>query len=158
MRTCIVILPWLALTVLVGIFFASWNSGGIVAELFSSQLTAADRVERLQDFFRSAGIWAPVAYIGFVVAEVVIAPIPGLMLYAPGGLIFGPWYGGLLALVGNVIGSGLACARALTTKSQRPRLQDPAAWRGVVASTRSSLTLHSGRPDHARGLGFSRAI
>ena len=90
MRTCIVILPWLALTVLVGIVFASWNSGGIVAELFSSQLTAADRVERLQDFFRSAGIWAPVAYIGFVVAEVVIAPIPGLMLYAPGGLIFGP--------------------------------------------------------------------
>ena len=110
MRTCIVILPWLALTVLVGSVFASWNSGGIVAELFSSQLTAADRVERLQDFFRSAGIWAPVAYIGFVVAEVVIAPIPGLMLYAPGGLIFGPWYGGLLALVGNVIGSGLACS------------------------------------------------
>ena len=31
------------------------------------------------------------------------------MLYAPGGLIFGPWLGGLLALIGNVIGAGISC-------------------------------------------------
>jgi uncharacterized membrane protein YdjX (TVP38/TMEM64 family) len=32
------------------------------------------------------------------------------MLYAPGGLIFGPWLGGALALAGNVIGAGIACS------------------------------------------------
>lgn len=110
MRTYVAALPWLALILLLGGVFASWSSGGIVAELPGSQLTSADRVERLQAFFRGAGVWAPLAYVVFVVAEVVIAPIPGLMLYAPGGLIFGPWYGGLLALMGNVIGSGLACS------------------------------------------------
>ena len=110
MRTFVFVLPWLTLTLLLGSIFASWNSGGIVADLFSSELTSADRVERLQVFFHSAGMWAPLAYVVFVVAEVVIAPIPGLMLYAPGGLIFGPWYGGLLALIANTIGSGLACS------------------------------------------------
>ena len=41
--------------------------------------------------------------------EVVVAPIPGTMLYAPGGVIFGGFLGGLLSLAGNVIGAGIAC-------------------------------------------------
>jgi uncharacterized membrane protein YdjX (TVP38/TMEM64 family) len=32
------------------------------------------------------------------------------MLYAPGGLIFGPWLGGFLAIIGNTIGAGISCA------------------------------------------------
>jgi len=42
----------------------------------------------------------------------VVAPIPGLALYAPGGMIFGGFWGGLLALVGNVLGAGIATAIA----------------------------------------------
>ena len=64
---------------------------------------------RLRQFFDQAGIWAPLLYVAFVIVEVIIAPIPGIMLYAPGGLIFGPWLGGSLALIGNVIGAGISC-------------------------------------------------
>lgn len=134
MRIYVVILPWLTLTVLLGSVFASWNSGGIVADLLSSQLTSADRIERLQVFFRDAGMWAPLAYVVFVVAEVVIAPIPGLMLYAPGGLIFGPWYGGWLALLANMIGSGLACS---LTRSLNHR------WLARLTGHESMERLHS---------------
>ncbi len=36
-------------------------------------------------------------------------PPPGAMLYAPGGVLFGGFWGGLLSLSGNVLGAGLAC-------------------------------------------------
>ena len=110
MRSLFTILPWLALTLFLGVIAMSWISGGLVADLVSSDLTAADRIIRLQEFFRGAGVFAPLAYVGFVMAEVIIAPIPGLMLYAPGGLIFGPVYGGFLALIGNTLGAGISCS------------------------------------------------
>ena len=61
------------------------------------------------------GPLAPVVYVAAVTVEVVVAPFPGLVLYAPGGIIFGGFLGGLLALVGNVLGAGIAfwIARAL---------------------------------------------
>lgn len=75
-------------------------------------VTPAEQVQILQLYFRGFGIAAPVAYVLFVTIEVVAAPIPGLLLYAPGGLIFGAIPGGLLALLGNVIGAGLSCLLA----------------------------------------------
>jgi uncharacterized membrane protein YdjX (TVP38/TMEM64 family) len=70
------------------------------------------RVQLLQRFFRNFGPGAPAAYVAFVTIEVVVAPIPGLLLYAPGGLIFGAIPGGLLALAGNVLGAGISCGLA----------------------------------------------
>ena len=63
----------------------------------------------IQDYFRSFGVVAPLVYVGIVTVEVVVAPIPGLMLYAPGGVVFGGFWGGLLSLLGNVLGAGIAC-------------------------------------------------
>lgn len=102
-------LPWLVLLLLTTVLLISWYTQGIAFQLIRSDIDATQRVACLQQFFREAGIWAPVAYVFFVTIEVIIAPIPGLLLYAPGGLIFGPWLGGLLALVGNVIGAGISC-------------------------------------------------
>lgn len=102
-------LPWLLLALLFSCLAGSWFSEGIAFQLIRSDITGTQRVESLQQLFRQAGSWAPVAYVLFVTIEVIVAPIPGLLLYAPGGLIFGPWFGGLLALLGNVIGSGISC-------------------------------------------------
>ncbi|MFM7057531.1 MAG: TVP38/TMEM64 family protein [Planctomycetota bacterium] len=74
--------------------------------------TPSEQVQILQAWFRAFGVGAPVAYVLFVTIEVVAAPIPGLLLYAPGGLIFGAIPGGLLALAGNVLGAGISCALA----------------------------------------------
>ncbi len=103
------ILPWLIVTLLLAVAGGSWLSGGIVDELLRSDLDGAERVVRLRTLFDQAGVRAPLIYVVFVIVEVIIAPIPGLMLYAPGGLIFGPWLGGLLALIGNIIGAGISC-------------------------------------------------
>jgi len=94
---------------LLGILVWSWWHGGIVATLLSTSQSAADKIDALRHFFARLGPAAPLAYVLFVILEVVIAPLPGAMLYAPGGILFGGFLGGLLSLTGNVIGAGLAC-------------------------------------------------
>jgi uncharacterized membrane protein YdjX (TVP38/TMEM64 family) len=90
---------------------ALWSFGdkGIVYVLLSGDLSAAEKIRLLQEFFGRLGAAAPLAYVAMVTCEVVLAPLPGAMLYAPGGIIFGGFWGGLLSLAGNVLGAGLAC-------------------------------------------------
>ncbi len=87
----------------------SYSSGGIIAMLLAPGRSAADKVAAIQEYFDSFGIIAPLVYVGIVTIEVVVAPIPGLMLYAPGGMVFGGFLGGLLSLLGNTLGAGIAC-------------------------------------------------
>jgi len=89
---------------------ASWQSEGIVHDLIRQDIDSAEKLERLRQYFLGYGHFAPVVYVAFVTVEVVVAPIPGLMLYAPGGIIFGPLLGGALSLLGNIIGAGIACS------------------------------------------------
>jgi uncharacterized membrane protein YdjX (TVP38/TMEM64 family) len=97
-----------AIAVVCGLIGWSYVAGGIFHVLLQSG-TAEEKVGALRAFFDGFGVAAPLAYVGFVIIEVVIAPIPGTMLYAPGGVIFGGFWGGLLSLAGNVIGAGIAC-------------------------------------------------
>lgn len=92
-----------------GLLAWSYATDGIVQVLLRSGDTAEEKVAALRAFFNQFGVAAPLAYAGFVTMEVVVAPIPGTMLYAPGGVIFGGFWGGLLSLSGNVMGAGIAC-------------------------------------------------
>ena len=87
----------------------SFSTGGLVAALFSGSLSPDAKVGHLRDFVLSFGTAAPIAYILLTTVEVVIAPLPGLLLYAPGGIIFGGFWGGFLSLAGNMLGSAIAC-------------------------------------------------
>ncbi len=98
-----------AVALLGGLLAWSYANDGIVQVLLRSGDTAEAKVAALRVFFGRFGVAAPLAYLGFVTMEVVVAPIPGTMLYAPGGVIFGGFLGGLLALSGNVLGAGIAC-------------------------------------------------
>ncbi len=72
-------------------------------------ITSAERIAMIQQYVQSWGIAGPLVYVAIVAVEVVVAPIPGAILYAPGGLLFGGFWGGLLSLIGNVLGAGVAC-------------------------------------------------
>ncbi len=119
----------------------SWFSQGIVHDWFRQDIAASEKVRRLQAFFDSFGIWSPLVYFGLVTVEVVIAPIPGLMLYAPGGVIFGPLQGGLLALAGNVVGAGIACKLIRTI---RPKWLGNSLSSEKVGAIGNQLTRHGG--------------
>jgi uncharacterized membrane protein YdjX (TVP38/TMEM64 family) len=67
------------------------------------------KLEALRESFQAWGPLAPLVYVGLVVLEAVVAPIPGAILYLPGGVIFGGFWGGTLSLAGNTIGAGICC-------------------------------------------------
>lgn len=103
-------LLWLSILVIAALAVGSWLSGGIVYDMLRSDWDAAHKITRLRDYFAGWGLWAPLVFVGFVTVEVLVAPLPGLILYVPGGLIFGAVLGGTLSLLGNMVGAGLACA------------------------------------------------
>ena len=59
-------------------------------------------------FVNSFGSFSYLAFVFVVILEVVAAPIPGLILYTAGGILFGTFLGGTLALLGNVMGASIA--------------------------------------------------
>ncbi len=123
------------LLILAAVFAASawsWSNDGVVREIFNSEQTPAEKVSAIRTFFDGLGPWAPLAYFLCVVVEVIVAPIPGAMLYAPGGLIFGGFVGGLLSLAGNTTGAGISCWLIRTLGGQRlSRLLDADTVKGL---------------------------
>ena len=104
------VLALLTLLGLVAWVAASYFEGGIVAIMSSTELAAADKLDELRAFFDGLGVFAPLAYVAIVTVEVVVAPIPGTVLYAPAGVIFGGFWGGVLSLIGNVAGAAVSFA------------------------------------------------
>src|SRR5688572_5678055 len=106
---------WSALALIsTALIVAAWSyqGGGIVAILFDPRTAPQDRVQAIRSYFEAWGLAAPLVYVGLVVLETVIAPLPGILLYLPGGAIFGWALGGSASLVGNILGSGIACTIA----------------------------------------------
>jgi uncharacterized membrane protein YdjX (TVP38/TMEM64 family) len=111
------------LTLLLVVVFcaAAWSyrAGGITKVLLDPQIESRIRLAQIQDYFRTWGAMAPGAYLLVVIVEVLVAPIPGTLLYLPGGLIFGWLVGGAMSLAGNVLGAGIACQITRTIGRQR---------------------------------------
>lgn len=93
---------WLFLTILILFFswaFYSYFSDGILYYIIHQDV--GDSVVFIHDF----GKFAMVIFILLVILEVILAPIPPLVLYIAGGILFGAFLGGTLTLVGNLIGA-----------------------------------------------------
>lgn len=93
---------------------AAWSyfSGGTVRLLLDGAWTLADSGQALEALRGALDRWgrlAPAVYVAAVVIEVLVAPIPGTLLYAPAGALFGGLMGGTLSLIGNTIGAAIAC-------------------------------------------------
>ena len=71
----------------------------------------ADRAE-VQGFVMRFGPWAPLATILLHVAQVLLAPIPGQVIDAANGYLFGAAWGTVYSLIGVIAGSSLAMALA----------------------------------------------
>jgi uncharacterized membrane protein YdjX (TVP38/TMEM64 family) len=99
----------LVVVLVAGTIFSYWTSG-IVYLLFSGTPDQGPWIERVREAVASWGRAAPIVYVAVVIIEVIVAPIPGALLYAPGGAVFGGFLGGTLSLIGNVIGAGICCA------------------------------------------------
>ena len=152
---------------IVGILLAaavfSYLTSGFVYVLTSGAVDQGPWIDRVREAALSWGPLAPIVYVLVVIVEVVIAPIPGALLYAPGGAIFGGFLGGTLSLIGNVIGAALACMlgnllgdRILAKQRANPdfdryrvRLRDRGIW--VVMLLRANPLTSSDLVSYAAG-------
>lgn len=118
-----------ALAVVAVAVWAVWSyaTGGLLRVLLSASQESGGTLEALRAYVQGWGAWAPLIYVAAVTVEVLIAPIPGLLLYAPAGAIFGGFLGGTLSLVGNTLGASIASflARALGASWLAHRVHSP---------------------------------
>jgi len=63
---------------------------------------------KLESFVRGSGAWGPLLLIGLQIAQILIAPIPGVFVPILAGLLYGPLGGVLITAAGSLIGSSLA--------------------------------------------------
>ncbi len=124
----------------------SYWSGGIIGVLMNPGVDAEAKIIALRLSFEAWGPLAPIAYILFVIVEVVMAPIPGTILYLPGGVIFGGFWGGTFSLIGNTFGAGISCllmrtlvgkawSRDFFAKRELDRYEELLQRRGLLAIT-----------------------
>lgn len=90
------------LTTLILFTIYSYLSQGIVYYLINSDVIS------VTEYLLSYDNWTVFIFIFLVILEVLFALIPPLVLYLVGGILFGPFLGGIYALVGNIVGSGIA--------------------------------------------------
>lgn len=92
----------------------SWSTGGVIAVLVDGAAAAdsAAQLAALREALSRWGALAPAVYVAAVVVEVLVAPIPGTLLYAPAGALFGGFWGGVLSLIGNTLGAMAAATIA----------------------------------------------
>jgi uncharacterized membrane protein YdjX (TVP38/TMEM64 family) len=81
----------------------------LAAFFFSGTPDQGPWLEHVRRVVAGWGRLAPILYTLAVVVEVIVAPFPGTLLYAPAGAIFGGFLGGTLSLVGNVVGAAISC-------------------------------------------------
>src|SRR3989442_2723964 len=63
---------------------------------------------RLEGAIRGAGAWGPLVLFGLQIAQILIAPIPGVFMPILAGMLYGPAVGALIAAGGTLLGSTLA--------------------------------------------------
>lgn len=93
------ILTIIVLSVLVlGIILALIIFAPQIIELFRHR-------DQLRKTILDAGIWAPLAMIGFQILQILVAPLPGNVVSFVSGFIFGIFKGTIFSMIGVVIGS-----------------------------------------------------
>jgi len=71
-------------------------------------LTDVAEEDKLQQWVVSWGVWGPVVFLGIQMLQIVVFVIPGEVVQAAAGYIFGLWGGVAYCLVGAGMGSALA--------------------------------------------------
>ena len=91
------------------ILFTLWVTvvGLAIYIYFSRESSIAEVVETLQRFIRQSGFWGPLIYVaGYAFRSLIFFPASILTISA--GILFGPWLGILLTMIGENISANIS--------------------------------------------------
>ncbi len=96
-----------------GLFAALLVLAAVVAWRFWPLLwTLAQDEAALRIYVSQLGMWGPVALVSLNAIQIVVAPLPGYVMQAAAGYLYGPFWGGVYGALGVLIGSMAAMAIA----------------------------------------------
>lgn len=96
---------WLFWLSLATFGIGAWRVGPRLWSLFQDEVA-------LEAFIAQLGLWGPLALIALNALQIVVAPLPGYVMQAAAGYLFGPLWGGVFGALGVLIGSMAAMALA----------------------------------------------
>lgn len=129
----------LILVACAGLAWCAWSyaTRGFVFVVFDTARDGGRSLDAVRELLAPAGVWAPLVYVAAVIVEVLVAPLPGTLLYAPGGALFGGWFGGTLSLAGNVIGASIAAWLAARFRHRLPGLTNQPGLEKIMSRIRA---------------------
>ena len=92
-------------TGLVCLFFLFFSAGILFVLYATGLLDRVDSIEDFREFIASYGELSVTLFLVMQILQVVALPIPGVVAIGAGVLLFGPFWGAVLSLIGIVIGS-----------------------------------------------------
>ena len=66
----------------------------------------------LERWIAQLGMWGPLALVALNAAQIVVAPLPGYVMQAVAGYLYGPVWGGIWGAIGLLVGATLAMVLA----------------------------------------------
>jgi uncharacterized membrane protein YdjX (TVP38/TMEM64 family) len=81
-----------------------WQNEPLMAQLRSFWQQINDQ-QQLQAFVDHLGWWGPLALILLNALQIIVAPIPGYIIQAAAGFLYGPLWGGIWAALGLFLGA-----------------------------------------------------
>ena len=69
---------------------------------------STESIETVAAYLRGFGVWTPLASLTLMVLQSIVAPLPGSLVAAANGVVFGVWWGTLLSWLGGLLGGSLS--------------------------------------------------
>lgn len=129
-------LKWTATALMVFLAVAVWFlSPALRTEITRLvQLVAGGNVDALGERLSSYGVWGPLASLGIMVLQGILAPLPAFVVTFANGLAFGPLVGWLISFIGHLLASSVCFA--LARRVGRRRVESLVSTRGLQAADR----------------------
>lgn len=131
----------LVVAVLAGLTWWFWDP---IVELSTYITELATNKELMRQRMDAYGVWAPAVFVGFQIFQVLISPVPGELVGAVGGYVFGWWWALIWSTVGLSLGSwinfflarfmGERLVERMIGPSNTARLRRFMERQGVIAS------------------------
>lgn len=92
------------LLIIAAVFLAAFIAVGEIGGLNKYE-TDSEKIKAFVEIIESTGAWGMVVFFLIQVLQIVILPLPAVICYVPGALIWGELVGTLLASAGVIVGS-----------------------------------------------------
>ena len=111
-----------------GLFFVLMAGVCVLIAPWISELSEPDGLRRVLEDVRNAGVGGVFILLAFQFLQIVVAFIPGEVVQIAAGMMYGPWIGALIVIVGAVISSAFIFAIVHKLGAPFVRAMIPEKW------------------------------